>query len=124
MYQQQNYGYYPQTSYVPRAPLPGLKGRPVASIEEARASAIDFDGSVFYFPDLANKRIYTKQITMDGSAVLNMYELKEIPVEQPLNQQAFVTRDEFQAVIAALQQKFDSNKQPPVQIKESANLNF
>jgi hypothetical protein len=37
-----------------------LKGRLVSSIEEARATSIDFDGSIFYFPDLANKRIYTK----------------------------------------------------------------
>ncbi len=59
----------------------GLKGRPVASIEEARASIIDFDGSVFYFPDLANKRIYTKQINIDGTASLFVYELKEIPIE-------------------------------------------
>jgi hypothetical protein len=54
----------------PVYPMPqiSLKGRPVASIEEARASIIDFDGSVFYFPDLANKCIYTKQINMDGTA--------------------------------------------------------
>jgi hypothetical protein len=58
-----------------------LKGRPVASLEEARAMTIDFDGSVFYFPDLANKRIYTKQINVDGTASLNMYELKEIPID-------------------------------------------
>lgn len=45
----------------------GIKGRPVSSIEEARAISIDFDGSVFYFPDLANRRIYTKQINMDGT---------------------------------------------------------
>jgi hypothetical protein len=37
-----------------------LKGRPVTSIDEARAASIDFDGSVFYFPDVANKCIYTK----------------------------------------------------------------
>ena len=56
---QQNYGYYPQTSYTRNSTptIVGLKGRPVSSIEEARVSAIDFDGSVFYFPDLANKRI-------------------------------------------------------------------
>jgi hypothetical protein len=68
MYQNQpqyNSGYYipPQNSYM-RTPLPQtpvmLKGRPVSSIEEVKASAIDFDGSVFYFPDVANKRIYTK----------------------------------------------------------------
>ena len=58
---------------------PFLKGRLVSSIEEARAQTIDFDGSVFYFPDLANRKIYTKQINMDGTSTLNMYELKEIP---------------------------------------------
>lgn len=81
MYQQSNsYNtYYAQQSMRPIIPTPlGLKGRPVSSLEEARATSIDFDGSVFYFPDLANRRIYTKQINMGGTATLNMYELKEI----------------------------------------------
>lgn len=83
----------------------GLKGRPVASIEEARASIIDFDGSVFYFPDLANKKIYTKQISMDGTAILNMYELKDIPINtSEINNSQFITREEFEAVIATLRQ--------------------
>lgn len=78
-----------------RTQTPSLKGRPVSSIDEARASTIDFDGSVFYFPDLANKRIYTKQINVDGTATLLMYELKELPVDQP----PFVTREEFENTI-------------------------
>jgi hypothetical protein len=57
-----------------------LKGRLVSSLEEARATSIDFDGSIFYFPDLANRRIYTKQINLDGTATLNMYELREMPI--------------------------------------------
>ena len=71
--------------------------RPVSSIEEVRAASIDFDGSVFYFSDLANKRIYTKQINLDGTAQLNMYELKETPImEQPIvDTSKFVTRGEF-----------------------------
>ena len=77
----------------------GLKGRPVSSIDEARASSVDFDGSVFYFPDLANKCIYTKQINLDGTATLLMYELKEIPVQSQPN---FVTREEFENTIAQL----------------------
>lgn len=80
----QNYGYYSpvqqpmnqqtipnytQPNYLrPAQPQNGLKGRLVSSLEEARATSIDFDGSIFYFPDLANKRIYTKQINMDGTA--------------------------------------------------------
>ena len=82
-----------------RQPVGGLKGRPVSSIDEARASSVDFDGSVFYFPDLANKCIYTKQINMDGTATLLMYELKEIPVPQQPN---FITREEFENTIAQL----------------------
>ena len=77
----------------------GLKGRPVSSIDEARASSVDFDGTVFYFPDLANKCIYTKQINLDGTATLLMYELKEIPVPSQPN---FITREEFENTIAQL----------------------
>lgn len=77
--------------------------RPVSSFEEVKAASIDFDGSVFYFPDLANKKIYTKQIGMDGAAILNMYELKEIPVVsvQPttIDTSQFITREEFEKVI-------------------------
>jgi hypothetical protein len=75
-----------------------LKGRPVSSIDEARASAVDFDGTIFYFPDLANKCIYTKQINMDGTATLNLYELKQIPISRETNDN-FVTRDEFETAI-------------------------
>ena len=91
----------PQTALYPtqlRQPV-GLKGRPVSSIEEARASSIDFDGTVFYFPDLANNCIYTKQINIDGTATLLMYELKEIPAPSQPN---FITREEFENTIVEL----------------------
>ena len=122
----QNYGYYSpiqqpmnqqvipnytQPNYLRTAQSQnGLKGRLVSSLEEARATSIDFDGSIFYFPDLANKRIYTKQINMDGTATLNMYELKETPImnENPQITQSmnnFITRDEFESVIGQIQQK-------------------
>lgn len=97
--------YQPTSAQVPnyqtqlRTPQLSLKGRPVSSIEEARTSSIDFDGSVFYFPDLANKRIYTKQINMDGTSTLLMYELREIPKEP---QPSFVTREEFESTINQL----------------------
>ena len=116
-----NYNYYPQqtqqvTQQQPIYQMPvyrqapqqtGLKGRLVTSLEEARASSIDFDGSVFYFPDLANKRIYTKQINIDGTASLYVYELKEIPVQKEdsgfvPSVEKFVTREEFERVLAQL----------------------
>ena len=121
----QNYNYYPQQipnqqvpQQQPQYQVPGylrqappqvtLKGRLVSSLEEARATSIDFDGSVFYFPDLANKRIYTKQINMDGTASLYVYELRELPVEEEKGSlvpsvEKFVTREEFERVLQQLQ---------------------
>ena len=93
---QMNRPFYQQTM---QQAYMGIKGRPVASIEEARASIIDFDGSIFYFPDLANKRIYTKQINMDGTVILNVYELKTAPIEH----ENFITREEFEAFVNSLQ---------------------
>ena len=116
-----NYNYYPQQNQVtPQQPayqMPiyrqappqiGLKGRLVTSLEEARATSIDFDGSVFYFPDLANKRIYTKQINIDGTASLYVYELREMPVQKEdsgfvPSVEKFVTREEFERVLQQLQ---------------------
>lgn len=89
----------------------GIKGRPVASIEEARASIIDFDGSIFFFPDLANKRIYTKQINLDGTATLNVYELKTIPIEH----ENFVTREEFEAFVNSLRAPVPVQEPEPTQ---------
>lgn len=103
MYQQpNNYNtYYAQQTMRPIIPTPlGLKGRPVSSLEEARATSIDFDGSIFYFPDLANRRIYTKQINMDGTSTLNMYELKEIANNSSNN---YVTREEFETALSKIQ---------------------
>ena len=82
---------------------PQVKGRPVTSIEEVKATTIDFDGSVFYFPDLANKRIYTKQINFDGTSTINTYEL--LPVTNTGGPQ-FVTREEFDKLITQLHQRF------------------
>lgn len=54
-----------------------LKGRPVSSYDEAKASMIDLDGSLFVFTDIANNCIYTKQILLDGTAELKTYVLQE-----------------------------------------------
>ena len=84
-----------------------LKGRPVSSIDEVRAAQIDFDGSLFVFPDIANKKIYTKQINIDGTASLNMYELKPVPQEVPYNNN-YVTKEELETVIAQLKESFNA----------------
>ena len=126
----QNYNYYPITTnpqvsqqsynnpYLRQAPpQTGLKGRPVSSLEEVRASSIDFDGSVFYFPDMANRRIYTKQINIDGTATLNVYELIELKNETKEgialpSMDNFVTKEELQQVLAQFRQSLDEKTAP------------
>ena len=106
--QQQTNGYYPygyQAAMVPttRPEMPAymptqsvapafIKGRPVSSLEEARVAQVDLDGSVFIFPDLGNKKIYTKRINADGTATLHTYSLDNIPVEEETK---FATKDEI-----------------------------
>ena len=118
-YQQQIQYQQSQIPYTMRQPqqLLGLKGRPVSSLEEVKASAIDFDGSIFYFPDLANQKIYTKQINMDGTATLNVYEIINNNQQQP-QQQDFVTREEFEKVITQLQSMITIPKQQSSSEKE------
>ena len=128
-----NYNYYPNQIQQPSMQSPynvpysrqappqiTLKGRLVSSLEEAKASPIDFDGSIFYFPDLANKRIYTKQINMDGTATLNTYELTIMPAEQPQSANRpsmdnFVTKEELEKVLAKFK---ESLSQPQTTQKE------
>lgn len=126
----QNYYYQPPTSQ-PRQSLMGLKGRPVAGLEEARAAAVDFDGTVSFFPDLANGKIYTKQCNIDGTASLNMYELKEIPTSPAINTNAFVTREEFNQAMAALKSVLaqanlvtESSDQPQPEQTSTPEFNF
>lgn len=83
----------------------GLKGRPVSSIDEVRAAQIDFDGSLFVFPDIANKCIYTKQISATGSAILNKYNLQE---ELQPTFPTYVTKEEFDSIISQLKAAIES----------------
>ena len=131
----QNYNYYPQqqssqvsqmpvyqTPFRQGPPQTGLKGRLVSSLEEARATSIDFDGSVFYFPDLANKRIYTKQINADGTATLCLYELRDLPIEKEKAEvslvEQFVTKEELERVLAQFRQSLNEKTAPAPQKTE------
>lgn len=125
MYGQPNY-FYQQTpqqirglDYIPSQYQNtglGLKGRPVSSIEEVRAAQIDFDGSLFVFPDIANKCIYTKQISATGSAILNRYNLQEdIQPTFP----TYVTKEEFDTIINQLKTAIDNKDALIMQLTQS-----
>lgn len=109
---------YYQNWYQQQVQAGQLKGRPVTSIEEVKGSTIEFDGSVFYFPDLANKKIYTKQINLDGTSTINMYELKPIPQSSVINPSQYVTREEFETALQNFKQLLQQPAARPVQSAE------
>lgn len=80
----------------------GIKGRPVSSVEEVKAISIDFDGSVFFFPDLANQKIYTKQINLDGTSTINIYNLENNGTNQIPQ---YVTKEELELALSQLKQE-------------------
>ena len=118
MFAQNPYVTQPRMPYVEQ-PQIGIKGRPVSSIEEVKATSIDFDGSVFFFPDLANRKIYTKQINLDGTSTLNVYELKNTPIEPVINPSQYITREEFETVLAQIQEKIAPPPMVTAQQQES-----
>lgn len=110
-YNAQQNPYMNNTQYGQMSAQQIIKGRPVSSMEEAKASMIDLDGSLFVFPDLANKMIHTKQIMMDGTAEFKTYVLNEVPVkqneQQPQQNNLFVLRSEFENYQKQIQHRLE-----------------
>ena len=100
----QSYQAQQPVAQVQQTPQQIIKGRPVSSYDEAKASMIDMDGSMFVFPDIANKRIYTKQIMLDGSAELKVYALVEQtqPSETKQNNEQYVLRTDFDKAMGTI----------------------
>lgn len=125
--QQQNYYYtptmprYTSPSQPQSYSAPVLRGRPVSSLEEVRAAAVDFDGIVTFFPDLARGCIYTKQCNMDGTASINVYELKPLPTAAPVAGN-FVTREEFDKAMAAIKEAFNSTTKIDSTNNQTSNI--
>ena len=103
------YGYTPNNYQMQNVTQQTLKGRPVSSFDEAKASMIDLDGSLFVFTDIANNKIYTKQILLDGSAELKVYSL-ESPIKQKQTNEDYVLRKDFESVVNELLQKIEQLK--------------
>lgn len=104
-----------------------IKGRPVVSIDEARASQIDLDGSLYVFPDLGNKKIYTKQINMDGTATFNVFELAPQPLPSAEGQMTYVTKAELDEILTQFKESLVSTKSQepsPAPVKAQINKPF
>ena len=87
-----------------------LKGRPVSSYDEAKASMIDLDGSLFVFTDIANNCIYTKQILLDGSAELKTYVLQEHKQNGETNE-GYVLKKDFDTIVRELRKQIEGLKE-------------
>ena len=98
---------YQGNQQLPQSNANLLKGRPVTSLDEARAAQIDFDGSVFFFPDIANGKIYTKQINLDGTATLKEYRTDSVPVKE---EKQTVEQKDYLGMIEDLQNQIDEIK--------------
>lgn len=77
-----NYPQY-QPTYMQQQ-LMTIKGRPVTSIDEAKAAQIDLDGTITYFPSPAENKIYVKSIGFDGLPIFNIYQLADSKQSQPV----------------------------------------
>lgn len=100
-----------------------LKCRPVSSRDEAQASQIDLDGSLWVFTDLGNDRIYTKKINNDGTASFTTYAKVENEIPD-YNSCEYVTKDEFHKVIQNLMAAMQStSSQGQVSVQNNTNTN-
>lgn len=97
-----------------------IKGRPVLSLEEAKASQIDLDGSLHVFTDIGNKKIYTKQLNLDGTATLKTYILQEEENKTSSQTEEYVTKAEFNQALAQIQSMFTKKDEE----KKPVSLNF
>jgi hypothetical protein len=48
---------------------------------------------------------------LDGTSTLNVYELKNIPIESTINASQFVTREEFEQAFSNLQASLNATPQ-------------
>ena len=128
--QPQNFSGYRAVPQYPQWPQPASslgQVRPVSSIEEVKACPIDFDGSIFYFTDVANKRIYTKQINLDGTVSIFLYEQKDLSApeqQQPMgiiDPQLYVTKQEFETSIKQLREIYEQLTETLQNINTASN---
>ena len=114
----------PQT---PAAPV--LKGRPVSNEQEANAAMIDFDGSLFIFPDKAHGKIYTKQLGLDGNIIFERYSIDQLPEAAPMTAptkqidlSGYVKRSEVESLVNELvEQRLSKIEQKPVNSNKGGN---
>lgn len=105
-----------QQQYQPRQRL--LKCYPVTSIDEARAAMVDVDGSVTVFTDLANGKIYTKAVDLNGMAILQTYELVTNVQPQATAEQRI---EHLESMVKSLKEEIENVKQSNNSVNRSTS---
>lgn len=84
----------PQMQQQPAQPMIGLQGKSVDSIDVVKAMDINLDGSISYFPLTDGTAIVTKQLQMDGTSKVVIYEPVKAKSEQQ-EQPKYLTAEEL-----------------------------
>lgn len=92
-----------------RQQIQQIKCFPVSSYDEAKATMIDLDGSLFVFVDIANNCIYTKQVLLDGTAPIKIYRMEQQEDNQN-NENKYVLVSDFNVIIKELTKQIEQLK--------------
>lgn len=133
MYNPYNNQFYNQSMIQPRYSQPiepqpiipkpmGLNGKVVDSIDTVKGMDINLDGSVSYFPLADGTKIITKQLNMDGSSKMVVYE----QVKENIKEVKYITSDELDKAIkkidlSDIKDEIDNLKKQIKKLKDSDN---
>lgn len=71
---------------------------PVGGIEEVKAYPTDFSGATTYFTDIANNKIYTKQLELNGASSIKVYKLDKTPSSNLQEDKEGVSTEEYKTL--------------------------
>lgn len=109
-----NYNPYYNNRYIPEQ-MPNnrlyLNGKIVDSIDAVKATDVQFDGSISYFPLANGSAIITKQLQSDGTSKIVIYKPEKISDDVK-----YVTIEDLNKKIDSI--KFDDIKEDVVSLKK------
>lgn len=109
-----NYNPYYNNRYVPEQ-MPNnrlyLNGKIVDSIDAVKATDVQFDGSISYFPLANGSAIITKQLQSDGTSKIVIYKPEKISDDVK-----YVTIEDLNKKIDSI--KFDGIKEDVLSLKK------
>lgn len=133
MYNPYNNQFYNQPMMQPRYTQPiepqpiiskpmGLNGKVVDSIDTVKGMDINLDGSISYFPLADGSKIVTKQLNVDGTSKIVVYE----QVKENIKEVKYITSDELDKAIkkidlSEIKDEIDNLKKQIKKLKDSDN---